>query len=232
MTSLQVGAGDDELVERLDRELTAFNAAAVDADDERDLSIRITDDDGDLVAGLTGWTWGGTGGINMVWVRADRRRAGLGRQLVTAAEVEAGARGCTRMIVSSFTYQAPSFYRSLGYVETGRWLGFPADSADVMFLKNLTVETPTPVRFAVILDIPAGVPGIAYEDAVLPLLADHGGWLEQRLRTGDAATEVQLITFASRAGYAAYMADPRRAAFREQFLTEPLPTRLIEVHPT
>ncbi len=87
------------------------------------------------------------------------------------------------------------------------------------------------LRFVVILDIPEGVPGIAYEDAVLPLLADHGGLLDQRMRTADGATEVQLITFESHAGYETYMADPRRAAAREQFLTEPLPTRLIEVHP-
>ncbi len=232
MTSLQVGEDDDELVQRLDKELTAFNAAATGADDERDLSVRITDDDGELVAGLTGWTWGGTGGISMVWVRPDRRRAGFGRQLIKAAEDEARLRSCTRMIVSSFTYQAPDLYRGLGYVETGRWLGFPAGSADVCFAKNLTMDTPAPIRFAVILDIPEGVAGIAYEDAVLPLLADHDGWLEQRLRTGDGATEVQLITFGSRDGYESYLADPRRAAYREQFLTEPLPTRLLEIFPT
>jgi hypothetical protein len=100
----------------------------------------------------------------------------------------------------------------------------------VMFTKSLTVATPAPVRFAVILDIPPDVPGAAYEDAVLELLEDHDGWLEQRLYTADGATEVQLITFGSRAGYQSYMVDPRRAAFREQFLNGVgLPTRLIEV---
>jgi hypothetical protein len=54
-----------------------------------------------------------------------------------------------------------------------------------------------------------------YEDAVLPLLADHGGRLERRLRggagDGDGETEVHVVSFASTDGFAAYRADARRA---------------------
>ncbi len=62
-------------------------------------------------------------------------------------------------------------------------------------------------------------PGLAealsdYEDRVLPLLTEHGGVLEQRLRNrGDSAedpTEVQLIGFTSESAFDSYMADPRR----------------------
>ena len=134
---LSVGAGDDELSSVLSRELTAFNNAATGADDEQDLSVRITDEAGELIAGLTGWTWGGGGGISMVWVRADRRHEGWGSQLLTAAEGEARRRGCTRMVVSSFTFQAPDFYRRHGYIETGRAEGYPGGHADVHFLKQL-----------------------------------------------------------------------------------------------
>lgn len=56
----------------------------------------------------------------------------------------------------------------------------------------------------------------AYEDAVLPLLADHGGQLlyrGQRAKGQDPSlpAEVHLIRFASRVGYDAYLADQRRA---------------------
>jgi hypothetical protein len=54
----------------------------------------------------------------------------------------------------------------------------------------------------------------AYEDEVLPLLAEHGGELVQRLRSStddnDRPVEIQTIAFADDAAYAAYMADPRR----------------------
>lgn len=45
---------------------------------------------------------------------------------------------------------------------------------------------------------------------MLPLLADHGGRLERRLRTDDSTTEVHLISFGSEAGYRAYLSDPER----------------------
>ncbi len=127
--------GDEQLSARLGRELTAFNVAATGADDEAALSVRVTDAAGELVGGLTGWTWGGGGGISLLWVREDRRHEGWGSRLIEAAEDEARRRGCTRMIVSSFTFQAPDFYRRHGYVETGRAEGFPGGHADVHFLK-------------------------------------------------------------------------------------------------
>jgi hypothetical protein len=60
---------------------------------------------------------------------------------------------------------------------------------------------------------PTGVAAFqAYEDAVLPLLAEHGGTLERRLRGADATVEVHLVRFRSDADFDAYRADTRRAA--------------------
>jgi hypothetical protein len=50
-----------------------------------------------------------------------------------------------------------------------------------------------------------------YEDAVLPLLAEHGGHLARRLRSPAGDVEVHLVEFAGPGGLAAYRADPRRA---------------------
>ncbi|MEE1751999.1 hypothetical protein [Streptomyces sp. SP18CS02] len=52
----------------------------------------------------------------------------------------------------------------------------------------------------------------AYENAVLPLLAEYGGCLERRLRTLDNQVEAHLITFPNGEDLAAYRADPRRSA--------------------
>jgi uncharacterized protein (DUF1330 family) len=61
----------------------------------------------------------------------------------------------------------------------------------------------------------------AYEDAVLPLLADHGAELLYRGRRASAEdvsqpAEVQLIRFPSRAAYDAFLADGRRLALRDE----------------
>jgi GNAT superfamily N-acetyltransferase len=74
----------------------------------------------------------------MVWVRDDKRRNGFGGQLLEAAESEARTRGCVQMLVSSFTFQAPDFYKRNGYVEFARSEGIPtACSADVHMVKRL-----------------------------------------------------------------------------------------------
>jgi hypothetical protein len=65
-----------------------------------------------------------------------------------------------------------------------------------------------------ILRVPAD--GVAafreYEDAVLPLLRDHNGILQRRLRAEDGRTEIHVLWFPSEAALNAYRADPRRAA--------------------
>ena len=59
----------------------------------------------------------------------------------------------------------------------------------------------------------------AYEDAVLPLIGDHGGEVLQRAR-GDGSEgrphEVHLYRFPSQAAIDAYIADPRRLALADE----------------
>ncbi|AVT40715.1 N-acetyltransferase [Plantactinospora sp. BB1] len=231
--AVAVGGEDPELSGRLSAELTTFNNAATGADDEADLSVRATDGAGELVGGLTGWTWGGCGGINMLWVREDHRRRGVGGRLLRAAEEEARRRGCDRMIVSSFEFQAPPFYRRHGYVQVGRSEGFPGGYADLHFIKRLDGSEPrSRIRLVAVLDVPEEhlAAFARYEERVLALLAGHGGRLEQRLRTGDGRTEVHLLSFTGRDGYDSYLADPRRAAYRaEELPGVELAARVLEV---
>jgi heme-degrading monooxygenase HmoA/GNAT superfamily N-acetyltransferase len=132
-----VGAGDPGLDARLSRELDRHNVAASGAGDQRELTVRAHDADG-LVGGLSGWTWGTCAGVGMFWIREDARRSGWGGRLLAAAEAEARARGCRQMVLSSFTFQAPDFYRRHGYAETGRTEGLPLPGmADVHFRKDL-----------------------------------------------------------------------------------------------
>jgi len=135
---IEVGSEAGELDARLSRELTRFNVAATGCDDERELTVTVLDDEGGLVAGLSGWTWGTAAGIGMVWVHDDHRRASWGGRLLRAAEDEVRARGCTQMTVSSFTFQAPAFYQKHGYVEFARTEGIPRPGhADVHMRKDL-----------------------------------------------------------------------------------------------
>ena len=79
------------------------------------------------------------------------------------------------------------------------------------------------------LDDAAVAPFDAYERQVLPLLGRHGGTLDRRLRTADGRSEVHLVSFASRAGYDAYLADPDRAALRPLLDGLDVRQRVLEV---
>jgi hypothetical protein len=52
----------------------------------------------------------------------------------------------------------------------------------------------------------------AYETAVLPLLAEHGGRLERRLRGGDATVEIHVVRFPDTDALERYRQDGRRTA--------------------
>ena len=69
----------------------------------------------------------------------------------------------------------------------------------------------------------------AYERRVLPLLGRHGGLLDRRLRTADGHTEIHVLSFADRAGYDAYLADPARAAASRVLDGLDIDRRLLEV---
>ncbi|MFE6411241.1 GNAT family N-acetyltransferase [Streptomyces sp. NPDC057837] len=135
--ALTVGGRDDDLEQRLDEELTAYNTAASGGATTEPLSVRVTDTTGELVGGLTAWTWGSLCSVDMLWVRDGHRHAGWGSRLMRAAETEAARRGCTDMIVSTYSFQAPGFYPRLGYRERGRIEGVPGGHEDVYFHKRL-----------------------------------------------------------------------------------------------
>jgi hypothetical protein len=69
-----------------------------------------------------------------------------------------------------------------------------------------------PITLVLIARVPpAGVADFqAYEDAVLPLLADHGGTLQRRLRDADGSTELHIVQFPDETALANYRQDPRR----------------------
>ena len=70
------------------------------------------------------------------------------------------------------------------------------------------------LTFVLIARVPAyGVDAFQrYEDQVLPLLNEHGGQLQRRLRNSDGTIEVHVVRFQSDRAFQAYRDDPRRTA--------------------
>lgn len=118
--------------------LYEFNAAATGIDDGESLAICARDDDGRIVAAATGCTWGGCCEVRQLWVRDDLRRRGWGRALIEAAEVEARRRGCTQVVLSTHSFQAPGFYAALGYREIAAIAEYPRGHRNILMRKSLS----------------------------------------------------------------------------------------------
>jgi GNAT superfamily N-acetyltransferase len=123
----------DELKDAID----AFNYDATGFRDGRMLTAFVRDDAGALVAGVSGFTWGGYAKVEYLWIAASYRGAGLGRRLLGAAEAEARTRGCTIVVLDTHDFQAPGFYAKLGYERCGRVDGIPRGSGQTWFKKSL-----------------------------------------------------------------------------------------------
>jgi enamine deaminase RidA (YjgF/YER057c/UK114 family) len=93
------------------------------------------------------------------------------------------------------------------------------------------VVAPSPLTLALVVDLAADAVAAfdTYERRVLPLLERHGGRLDRRLRTADGRAEVHVLSFADRAGYDAYLADPDRAAAGRLLDGLDVQRRLLEV---
>lgn len=133
-----VGSADPTLDQRLSDELGNFNTAAVPGPSAVELTVRCTDTEGELLGGISGWTWQEAAGIGMTWVDPAQRSTGLGSQLLAEFERTAATGGARRVFVTSFTFQAPGFYERHGFREIFRWDGVPIEGhADVHFRKDL-----------------------------------------------------------------------------------------------
>jgi len=140
MRSLKVLVDDGEVEDLngfLDERLSAFNVAATGIGDAAPLHAEVRDEAGAIVGAVSGHTWGGCCKIAMLWVHEDRRRLGIGRTLMTAAEAEAVRRGCGLVTLSTHTFQAPEFYARLGYEPVATIADYPKGYAKIYFLKRL-----------------------------------------------------------------------------------------------
>lgn len=103
----------------------------------RNLGVFYRNENGEIVAGLIGETFWECLSIKFVWVSESLRGHGIGKSLVEAAEIEGRKRECRISTLNTFSFQAPEFYKQLGYRECGRIDNFPNGCTRYYYLKDL-----------------------------------------------------------------------------------------------
>ena len=120
--------------------LNQFNCAHVGDDGHTPLHLIEYDADGSIIGGLLGGTYWGWMYIDILWVREDHRRQGVGSRLLTDAEKEAMRRGCHHVHVDTMSWQAPMFYQKHGYEVIGVLPDIPLGNQKYLLMKALQAE--------------------------------------------------------------------------------------------
>lgn len=96
--------------------LSKYNTEALqDFEKGKMLEIVARDKSGEIIGGVyaySRWTW-----MYVDWliVREDQRGNGLGRELMRLCEIECEKREIKRIRLNTFEFQAPDFYKKLGF---------------------------------------------------------------------------------------------------------------------
>jgi len=98
-------------------------------------------ENGRVVGGICGNTWGGTCEVRQFWVDPAHRGRGLGTRLFDAAQREASRRGCTQIVLMTFSFQAPAFYERRGFEILATIEDDPAGYRNLLMRKRLDSES-------------------------------------------------------------------------------------------
>src|SRR5262245_2659177 len=138
VTLIPVDATPDE-VQFLEDRIYEFNSSTTDITDGELLAFFVRDGDR-RVAGICGNTWGGTCELRQFWVEESQRGRGLGTKLFQAAEQEARRRGCTQIVLMTFSFQAPAFYEKHGFEVVATIDNHPRGYRNILMRKRLQLE--------------------------------------------------------------------------------------------
>jgi GNAT superfamily N-acetyltransferase len=135
---IEIASTDNPALESfLGDRLYEFNSDTTGIRDGQLLWASLEDRCGNVIAGVSGHTWGHCCEIARLWVHESRRGEGLGLALMEAAEAEARRRNCRQIVLSTHSFQAPQFYEKLGFERIAAIPNYPAGHEQIFFVKYI-----------------------------------------------------------------------------------------------
>ena len=136
-------ARDPQAAAVIGQALDAVGAALFGPDTSRaTLAITAEDDAGQNLGGLWmrvrwGWLF-----LDLFILAEQARRGGTGARILAMAEAAARASGLTGVWLDTFGFQAPGFYRHLGYTPLGELPDYPAPHGRHYLAKRFSAAQP------------------------------------------------------------------------------------------
>ena len=128
---------DPEAVRLLEDRIYEFNVQQTGIADGKSFGLFLRDPTGVVIGGAYGWSWGGTCFLRYLFVPAELRKQGHGTSLMQAVEQEARLRHCVQIVLETHDFQAPEFYRRLGFDVAGVVEEYPKGHRSFVLVKPL-----------------------------------------------------------------------------------------------
>lgn len=132
---IQVGKGN-EVREILHEKVQAYNRSYFEKAGFENLSVTV-EEAGEIVAGTAGIIRGDWLLIQELWVKESMRGNGIGSEVLATAEQTAKEKGCSHVLLDTFEFQAPGFYKKKGYQEVFVYEEHPITGKHYYLAKNL-----------------------------------------------------------------------------------------------
>jgi len=126
----------DALTSALRTKIVGFNAQHFDAQ-RVPLGYKFVDEQGELVAGISGCVFGNWLMISWLWCSDVARGQGLADKLLTALEQSAVELGATTAQLDTLDFQAKPFYEKRGYSIKYQLNNYPRSGTRYFMEKSL-----------------------------------------------------------------------------------------------
>lgn len=132
-----------ELVDFLDRKIVEFNWKNWEIKERIPLAVQMKSDDGRVLAGAAGRSFGYWFLLDSLWVSDELRGKRIGSELLSKIEHAATERGCTRCFLETLNFQAMPFYEKHGYQTQWVQRDYPYTGCQYFMVKEFGVAAQT-----------------------------------------------------------------------------------------
>ncbi len=116
--------------------LREFNLAYFPELYELEFGVFIRDDEQNIIGGAIGNIILSIMHIKYLWLAESLRNQGIGTRIISILEAKAIDRGLSSIALETYSFQAPEFYKKLGFIETGKFEHYPCFGVNKLFFQK------------------------------------------------------------------------------------------------
>jgi ribosomal protein S18 acetylase RimI-like enzyme len=106
---------EHQIIDFFDQKISEFNWQHWEVCERKHLAVQIKEQQGKVIAGAVGRTFGQWLLLKTLWVSEHCRGQNLGSTILQQIEDAAQQRGCKKCLLDTLNFQAMPFYKKHGY---------------------------------------------------------------------------------------------------------------------